>query len=166
MRKPKGMTMIDDELDYWPLSMWADEAHYGRFAEELTEATDMEEDEIVACLAFLHDQDNGFATIPGQYTAEDIATVFEKHTLDVYPWWGNLAERQADVLAGKMVLSRLWAVARRTGHQDAFGEMLEQMGREIAQTQGYAEGWWFHAATLTDGRVFRMKRPVAGPPGA
>lgn len=157
--------MIDDELDYWPMSMWADEAHADRFAEELLEATSMEDDEIVACLAFLQDPDNGFAKMPGVYTGEEIAALFEEHTLDVYPWWGTLAEQRADVMPGKMLLTKLLVVARHMGHQDVFGEMLDQMGRDIAQEQVWRDFWWFHAATLPDGQVFRLKRPGTVPPG-
>lgn len=154
--------MEDEELDHWPMSYWCDPEHplHDRLALELLDATSMEDDEMVACLAWLQDPLNRFDEIQRQCTAEDIERLFQEHLIMAYPWWGNIAEQRADVMSGKMLLTKLLAVARRTGHQDAFAEMLAQMGQDIAaETDGGSPYWWFHVATLLDGRVFALKRP-------
>lgn len=166
----KDVIMEDEELDHWPMSAWANPAPdhplNDRLAEELADATSMDDDEMVACFAWLQDPANGFEEkMPGQYTAEQIEALFEEHTVATYTSWAQLAELWSDDHGGEPVLNSLTRVARQTGNQDVFFELLDALGQEIAETEK-DRYWWFHVATLLDGRVFCMERPNALPRNA
>jgi hypothetical protein len=151
--------MDDPELDYWPLSVWADPEHelHDRLAEELEDATSMDDDERVACFAFLQ----AFASrLPdGQYIAEQIEALFEDHLVATYTSWGHFAELWADACRSEGAVNGMLSAARDLGHQDVFFEILEQWGQHIAAGRDHEHLWFFHVATLLDGRVFCLERP-------
>lgn len=153
--------MEDEELDYWPISVWADPTHvlHDRLAEELADATHMDDDEMVACFAWLQDPTNRFAELNRQCTAEDIATLFEDHLVEAHSSWAWFAEQWADAQRAGDVVTKLMSAARELGQQDVLFEIMARMGEKVAESQrNYL--WWFHVSTLLDGRVFALERPL------
>lgn len=151
--------MDDPELDYWPMSVWADPEHelHDRLAEELADATSMDDDEMVACFAFLQEPAHSFPD--GQYTAEQIETLFEEHRVATYTSWADFAEQWADARNGNtVVVNAMLGAARELGRQDVLFEILACMGERAAASKG-DQYWFFHVSTLLDGRLFCMERP-------
>lgn len=150
--------VIDEELDYWPMSRWADPENSEHFANELAEATSMEEDEIEACLAFVADPANRMSEMQQQCDAEYIERLFKQSIADIYSDWEEVGEQWSDDHGGKELLDALMALARRTGRQDVMHELVAELGREVAETEADRH-WWYETETGDDGHVFCLARP-------
>lgn len=155
----KGHLVEDEELDYWPMPMWSNPSNNEWARATLTEATSLEPDEIEVCIAFLTEPAHRFSEWSGQYTAEEIEEIFQQYEAGVYEYWGEITESWARDQNGEAVLDAFMRAARHLGHQDVLAELLDEVGRERAQTTS-GKFWTFESSSVDHTRVFRMKRPV------